>query len=140
MTLVDPTGRLLTEIRDDSAVAALTTRVRAGEPTAGDSLGPGSWQRFVVLSHLGTSRLRRVPVQEVRYVARCYGTTYQDATALAGAVSDAVHAKGHRTSGAGVVIFGSFDEGGEGADADPNTGQPMSAVVISVGALTSLLP
>jgi hypothetical protein len=138
VSLVDPTGYILTTIRDDMTVAALTSRVRGGEPAPGDAKVP--FQRFIVLVRLGSHRLKRAPLQEVRLAARCYGTTYQDAAALAGAVSDAIHAVGMRTSTGGVVIFGSFDDGGDGATADPDTHQPMETVVISVGALTELFP
>lgn len=139
MSLVDPTGRILTELRDDPAVAAITTRIRSGEPAPGDALGAGAYQPFVVLVRLATSRLKRAPIQEVRLVARCYGATYQGAAALAGAVSDAIHATGHRISGAGVAIFGSFDDGGGEAAKDPDTAQPFESVVISVAASTQLI-
>ncbi len=137
MSLVDPTGYILTTIRDDAAVAALTTRVRGGEPAPGDAKVP--YQRFIVLVRLGASRLKRAPIQEVRIAARCYGTTYSDAAALAGAVSDAIHAVGHRINSGGVAIFGSFDDGGEGATADPDTHQPMETVIVQVNASTALL-
>jgi hypothetical protein len=137
---MDPLGRILVEIRDDPGVAALTTRIRGGEPAKGDALGPGSYQRFVVLTRLGTSRLKRAPLQEVRLLAKCYGTTYQDAAALAGAVSAAIHATGHRITAGGAVIFGSFDDGGEGAAKDPDTGQPHEDIIVQVNALTELLP
>ena len=141
MSLVDPTGRLLIEIRDDAGMAALVSgRVRGGEPAVGDALGPGHYQRFVVLVRLARTRLPRAPIQEVRYAARCYGTTYQDAAALAGAVSDAVHARGHRITPAGLSIFGSFDDGGGGGLLDPDTSQPYEVVFISVGALDRVLP
>jgi hypothetical protein len=138
--MIDPTGFLLTSIRDNPAVQALTARVRGGEPAPGDALGSGSYQRFIVLSQLGRQREKRVPVQEVRYVAKCYGLTYQDADALAGVVSDAVHNIGPRISAAGVLIFQSFEDGGEGATKDPDTGQPMSAIVVSVVAATQAAP
>jgi hypothetical protein len=141
MTLPDPTGRLLTEIRDDVTVAGLVSgRVRGGEPAAGDALGPGHYQAFIVIVRMGGVRLRRAPIQEVRLAARCYAATAQGAAALAGAVSDAVHARGHRITPAGLSIFGSFDEGGGGASKDPDTGQPMEVVFISVGALSETLP
>ena len=146
MSLADPTGRIITEIRDDAAVAALTTRVRPGEPAGktatdpGDARGPGQYIRFIVISRLGHARAKRAPIQEVRLLAKCYGSTRQDAAALAGAVSDAIHAKGHRISAAGVAIFGSFDDGGSGADADPVTGQPHEDLVIQVNASTELIP
>jgi hypothetical protein len=132
-------GRILTEIRDDATVAAITTRIRGSEPAPGDALGAGSYQPFVVLTRLGTSRLKRAPIQEVRISARCYGATYQAAAALAGAVSDAIHAKGHRITASGVAIFGSFDDGGGEATADPTTGQPYESLVIQVNASTELL-
>ena len=138
--LVDPLGVILTEIRDDPGVAALTTRVRGGEPAPDDALGAGKYQRFVVLTSLGHARLKRAPIQEVRLLAKCYGTTYQDAQALAGTVSAAIHAIGPRVNARGVAIFNSFDDGGEGATKDPDTGQPYAAVVVQVNALTELLP
>lgn len=138
--MIDPLGRILTEIRDDAAVAALTDRIRGGEAEPGDAKGAGSYRRFVVLARLGRSRLARAPIQEVRISARCYGLTYQDAATLAGAVSDAVHARGHRITPSGIAIFGSFDDGGGDATKDPTTDQPYETVVISVGALTESLP
>jgi hypothetical protein len=152
MSLVDPTGLMLTTIRDNAAVAALTTRVRGARPMPkeynaagvltdpGDARGPGKYVRFVVLVRLGAQRLRHAPVQEVRLAARCYGLNEQDAAVLAGTVSDAIHNGGHRTSASGVVVFGSYDDGGDGAAKDPDTSQPYETVVIQVGALTSLLP
>lgn len=152
MSLADPFGFTLTSIRDDAAVAAWTTRVRGGEPMGrtvdaskvvtdeGDARGPGKYVRFIVLSTLGRSRLPRAPLQEVRISARCYGLTFQDAAAGAAAVSDAIHAKSHRISPAGVVVFTSFDDGGEGAAKDPDTAQPYETVILQVNALTSLLP
>lgn len=139
MSLVDPMGRILTEIRDDATVAAITTRIRGGEPAPGDALGAGEYLPFVVLVRLGTSRLKHVPIAETRIAARCYGVTYQGAAALAGAVSDAIHAKGHRLTVAGVSIFSSFDDGGGEATKDPETAQPYETVVISVGASTEFI-
>jgi hypothetical protein len=139
MTLTDPTGYILTTIRDNAAVAALTTRIRGGEPAPGDALGPGAYVPFVVLTQLGRTRETRVPVQEVRILAKCYAATHQAAAALAGAVSDAVHHVGPRRNSTGVLIWASFDDGGEGGTKDPDTGQPMSSVVISVTAATQLV-
>lgn len=149
----DPFGRVLTEIRDDPSVAAITTRIRNGdamgrtvnaagvETDAGDSRGPGKYVPFVVLTRLpGGFRLKRAPVQEVRMLAKCYAATAQLAAVLAGAVGDAVHARGHRITPAGVAIFGSFDEGTGGATNDPDTHQPCEYVFITVGALSETLP
>ena len=143
--LADPTGRILTEIRGDAAVAALCTRVRPGQPAGkteadgGDARGPGQYVRFIVISRLGHARLKRVPIQEVRLLVKCYGLTVQDAAALAAAASAAVHARGHRLTSGGVAIFGSFDDGGSGADTDPVTGQPHEDFIVQVSASTELL-
>ena len=152
MTLADPTGYLLTSIRSDPGVAAFTTRVRCPEPMGkmlnpagavideGDARGPGKWIRFIVITQLGRTRLKRAPLQEVRYIVKSYGVSHQDAELMAAAVSDSVHAVGHRISPSGVVVFTTFDDGGQGAESDPDTGQPMAGVIVTVGALTSLLP
>lgn len=134
MTLPDVLGRVLTEIRSDPGVSALTTKIRGGQPAPDDARGSSEYQRFVVLVHLGTRREKRVAFQEVRIAARCYGTTFQDATLLAHAVSDAIHGKGARVSPTGVGIFNSFDDQQEGTDADPDTGQPNQTVMILVNA------
>ena len=131
--MIDPLGKLLTEIRDNPAVAALTTRVRGGEPTPGDVAVP--FRRFIVLVRLGTTRNRRAAVQEVRIAVRCYGTTPQDAATLYGAVSDAIHNIGPRIR-AGVLIHRSYDDLGMGADVDPDTKQPHEDGVIAVFAAT----
>ena len=134
--MIDPMGRILTEIRDNVAVAALTTRVRGGEPAPGDALAPGSYQRFVVLTRLGSQRLKRAPVQEVRIVAKCYAETFAGAAVLAGAVSDAIHNIGPRRSASGVLIYRSFDDIGMGAEKDPATGQPHEDLIIELFAAT----
>ncbi|HSW41754.1 MAG TPA: DUF3168 domain-containing protein [Patescibacteria group bacterium] len=133
--MIDPLGTLLTEIRDNAAVAALTTRIRGGEPAPGDAALP--FGRFVVLVRLGSQRHKRAPVQEVRIALRCYGTSYADAAALYGAVSDAIHNVGPRIGATGVLIHRSFDDIGMGAERDPATGQPHEDGVISLFAATS---
>ena len=134
--MIDPLGKLLTEIRNNPAVAALTTRIRGGEPVSGDAAMP--YQRFVVLVRLGATREKRVPVQEVRVLVRCYGSTYQDAAALYGAVSDAIHNVGPRIGG-GVLIHRSYEDIGNGVEKDPDTGQPHEDGVISVFAATQVV-
>jgi hypothetical protein len=144
--VLDPFGKVLTEIRDAPAVAALTDRVRGGEaapdanrsgvPTPGDIRQPRSWVRFVVLSRLGVLRWRQVPVQTLRIGARCYGTSFEDATRLYGAVSDAIHEIGPRLASSGLGIFVTADETGGASGKDPDNGQPYESMVISVIATT----
>lgn len=133
---VDCFGLLLIDIRDNAAVSAITTRIRGGEPAPGDAKAPGSYLPFVVLSRLGSLREPRVAMQTVRIVAKCYAATFPLAAALAGAVSDAIHNIGPRRSSSGVLIYRSFDDIGLGAYKDPDTGQPVQALVIEVFAST----
>ena len=135
--MIDPLDALLAEIRADPGVAALTTRVRGGEAAPGDAATPSG--RFVVLVRLGTQRDKRGPVQEVRIAVRCYGSTFADAAALYGAVSDAIHNVGPRIASSGVLIHRSFDDIGMGADKDPETGQPHEDGVIEVFAATQVV-
>ena len=135
--MIDPLDALLGEIAANPAVAALTTRVRGGEPAPGDAASP--FLRFVVLVRLGSTREKRAPVQEVRIGVRCYGTSFADAAALYGAVSDAIHNVGPRIGATGVLIHRSFDDIGNGADTDPDTGQPHEDGVISLFAATHVV-
>ena len=135
--MIDPLGKLLTEIRDDPAVAALGAIVRGGEFAPGDAAVP--FKRVVVLVRLGTTRAKRAPVQEVRIGLRCYGSTFGDAAALYGAVSDAIHNVGPRIGATGVLIHRSFDDIGLGATKDPDTGQPHEDGVIQLFAATQVV-
>lgn len=145
MSLADPTGYMITTIRDDAGVAALTDRVRGGGPQGGDALPVGQWRRFIVVVRLGRARNPHSPLQWVRLAARCYGQGKDvqlaavDAALLAGTVSDAIHEKMHRISSGGVSVFGSFDDGGSGMLTDPDTGQPYEVVFVNVNALTVLV-
>ena len=128
--MIDPVETLLAEIRADPAVAALTTAIRGGEPAPGDAAVP--FGRFVVLVRLGMARDKRAPVASVRIGVRCYGTSFEDAAVLYGAVSDAIHNIGPRIGATGVLIHRSFDDSGLGAAIDPDTGQPHEDGVISL--------
>ncbi|MGD0020111.1 MAG: hypothetical protein ABSD62_12725 [Candidatus Limnocylindrales bacterium] len=135
--MIDPLDALLDEIAANPGVAALTTRVRGGEPAPGDAASP--FERFVVLVRLGSTREKRAPVQEVRIGLRCYGTSFADAAALYGAVSDAIHNVGPRIGATGVLIHRTFDDVGNGADTDLDTGQPHEDGVISLFAATQVV-
>ena len=139
--MIDPLGKILTEIRSNTAVAAMTTRIRGGEPAAGDAVSAATgYNRFVVLTRLGNERWKRQGVQALRIAVRCYGTSYKDAATLAGVVSDAIHNIGPRRNATGVLIFRSYDDIGQGATKDPDTGQPHEDFVIEAFASTVLAP
>lgn len=139
-------GTLISELR---AVNIASGRVRGGEPapavvvngvqTGGDAQPKGSYQRFVVLVRLGSTRQHRAPVQEVRIGYRAYGVTYQDAADLAGDISDAIDNVGPRVSASNVPIYQSLDDVGSGAHKDPDTGQPYEEGVIALYAGTDVV-
>ena len=137
---MDVLPKLLTEIRDDDAVAAIVgTRVRGFEPAPGDAkqgTTQDPYQAFVVLVQLDAPRLRRVPVQRATVAARCYGRTPAEAAALRWAVSNAIHLPGARVHANGLGIYQSFDETGGEQEKDPDTAQPLQTLVISALATT----
>lgn len=140
----DPVGKLLTELRDDDAVAAIVgehphepvhPRVRSPEPAPTDAQGPGEYRAFVVINTLATPRMPSVPVQRARHTVSCYGRTPEEAAALYGACSDAIHHIGPRQGSRGGIYVSHDDTGGE-EDKDPDTGQPRYQFVIESLATT----
>ena len=129
----DPTGKLLVEIRDDATVAAITTRIRAGEPAQGD-VPP-----FVVIRRFPITPFRRalfVPVAHYQYLIGCYGITPQQASQLAGAVADVVQNPDRRTNASGVGIYNSYWTIAGQAQIDPDTKWAFETVIGTVNAAT----
>lgn len=146
---LDPTGKVVVELRDDPDVDAIVSgRVRGFEPQGataqydGDAHGPGKYKAFVVVtgSPIGgrLPGMRMVPVQPARLTVRCYGRTPQEAAALYGACVKAIHGRGPRTY-SGVAFHQSFDETGGTPDKDPDTGQPLVVFVMEVLASTQVV-
>jgi hypothetical protein len=134
--MIDVFGKVLSELADDAAVAALTDRVRGHVPGPGDAQGPGAYVPFVVLLDLGGPPMRRVPLQRASIAVRCYGVTPQGAKALYVACSNAVHDIGPRTEGS-IYIYDSADSTGGEEGADPRTKQPYVEFVIELIAATA---
>lgn len=146
----DPMGKLLIELRQDAAVAAIvgvnptsaTPRVRAVRPAPktnsydGDAHGPGEYRAFVVVTNLGGPRWYRVPIQQPRFLARCYGRDAVEAAELGRAVSDSIHYIGPRVHSGGLGFYSSFDSNGGEQDEDPDTQQPLTTVFIDILATT----
>lgn len=123
--MLDPTGALVTELRADTDVATLVgTRVAAGESVAGWAQGAGSYLAFVVLVG-APAPYSRVPVSRATYTVRCYGATFQGATAVWGAVVKAIHQVNarHKASGLGIYITWISDTADQLRD--PDTNQPF---------------
>lgn len=122
--LMDPMGALVLELRGDADVASLvSTRVRGGEPAEGDARGPGNYQAFVVLTGAPVP-LARVPVSRSLYGVRCYGVTFQNATAVWSAVVKALHFAGARLKANGLGIYITAIEQAAEPVRDPDTDQP----------------
>src|SRR5690554_4009225 len=102
--MLDPLGRLLTELREDEAVDDIVDgRVRGFEPAPGDAAwdtdekGRRTYAHaFIVITALSADRETRSPTARWTYGVRCYGKTPQQAMELYGAASDAIHHIGPR--------------------------------------------
>ena len=136
--MLDPLGKLLTELRSDPSVSALVgTRVRGDEPAPGDAEAAGSYQAFIVITSLSNARLRGVPVVNWTYGVNCYGATPKDAMAVYMACSDAIHRLGPRVRASdGLGIYISLDTAGGSAENDPDTGQPFVSFTVELIATT----
>lgn len=122
--MLDPMGAMIAELRADTAVAALVgTRVRGGEPAPGDAKGAGEYQAFVVLVGAPAPH-PRVPITRTTYTVRAYGVTYQNATAVWGAVVAALHAAGPRLKASGLGIYRTAFTEEADQYRDPDTHQP----------------
>lgn len=122
MTMTDPLGKLLTEVRDFPAVAAITSRVR------GEELAQGDKPPLVIIRTFPTSRLAgapRLPVLRHGFAILCYGTSPKQATQLALAVAEAVHNLEPRTNAGGTAIYQSFHGTINGVEIDPDTQWPF---------------
>lgn len=137
--LINPIGAVVVELRDDAGVAALVDgRVRTFEPLGksssyeGDSVGPGRFKAFIVITTTSAPPHARVPVVFAEYVIRCYGATPQAAAAVWGAVVRVLHQRGGRARGNGQWVFKSKVLSGGAEERDPDTQQPYVEGVISV--------
>jgi hypothetical protein len=133
MTIVDPLGRILTEIRDFAAVSAITSRIRGEEMAQGDK------PPLVIIRSFPTTRLanaQRVPLLRHGYVILCFGTSPKQATTLAFAVAEAVHNLDPRTNASGVAIYQSLHGTIGGMETDPDTQWPFRSVFPSAIAST----
>jgi hypothetical protein len=136
--VIDALGKVLIELRDDTAFATWHEgRVRGEEPSPGDAKGPGEYIRFVVISTLATPRERRVPVQRPTYAINVFGVSPKDAMDGYRLASDVLHRRGVRMAGTGsnrIGIWKSFDDSGANPERDPKTGQPFVTFVVSLTA------
>ena len=148
---MDALGKLVLEVRDDTAVDAIAHgRVRGVDPAAqvrnpgtgavmaaADAKGPGEYVAHVVMVLLDDPRVApRLPVHRPRIAVRCYGRTRAEAAALRWAVSNALHLVGPRLKTNGLGIYQTLDDSGGAQQTDPETQQPYESFVITALATT----
>lgn len=128
--MIDVLGKILVEVRDDAAVAAITDRVRGEEPKKGDA------PPMVIIRTFPIRRTPRLPHARHQFLIQCYGKDFPQARALMGAVSDALHNVGPRQSPAGKAIYRSQEEVSGSAQTDPDTNWPFYTLIVTVHAST----
>jgi hypothetical protein len=129
--MVSILGKVIVELRSATAVAAIVgDRVYGAE--AGDE---ADGVAFVLVRRLGPERRKpRSPMTSGRLSVDCYGRTYQEATNLYLAVSDALSAKGPRKSPAGVALYLTVEEVGGQSTIDPDSKQPVERAIYGYSA------
>lgn len=130
-------GKIIVELRSDSAVHAIAGDRVYGKPPPTDAAP------YVLVRRLGPiRRFPRAPYYTGRLLIDCVGradvaTGAQEATNLYNAVSTALHAKGYRKSPGGVTVASTYEELGGQAIDDPDTRQPVERSIYIYSAPTA---
>lgn len=130
----DPMGKAITEMRDDTAIAAIVQAKVGGEPRK-------AWKPpYILIAEQGFSLTPfgpgsgRLGLQLVLYSIKCIGpnseTGKQTVRQLVGAVCDVFHNKGGRKGS--TVIFRSDVQSGGGELTDPGTGNPYQIALVAI--------
>lgn len=136
--ILSPTGAAIAELVGDTAVAAITTRIRPAEPGENDALGPGNYVPFVIVSVLDEPHQASTATAAATLGLACYGATYALAEALWLACADVFRRKGPRVAASGLGIYNSNVIGGGVYDRDPDTHQPLMRGIVELN--TSVQP
>lgn len=129
--MIDPTGAVIRLLSQDLAVAAITSRVRGGEPAAGDKPPMVIVSRITMTRNPGGSA-RRVGLQEVMLQVKAYGVTRIQAAQLYGACSDVLHMHAPFEDESGRALFTIADDVGVSAGIDPGTSWPFEDGTVRV--------
>jgi hypothetical protein len=133
---VSPLEAAIAELGDDATVAAITTRIRGVEPDAGDALGAGSYQAFVVLTVIDAPYIGHTGIRDATIGIRAYAATWPDAEALYQAC-EAVFRDRPARKVSGVGVYHSQVVSGGIPDRDPDTQQPLYRGVIAYPTTTA---
>ena len=140
MTMLSPLAAAVAELSAASAVTAITTRIRPIEPAAGDALGAGNWQPFVVVSVIDDPWSAGTATATATLGLACYGATYAQAEALYLACASVFHRKGGRIAASRLGIYSSTVQGGGTPDSDPSTRQPLFRGLVNLNVSTQPIP
>ncbi len=135
--MIDVTGLIVTEVRDDPAVRAIVGQYDGIWKVAAPEARAGWSPPYVQIVRLGTARraqlgTHRAGVLTVRIAANCFATTPQQASQLYGAVSDVLHVKRLRRDAQGRLIYVSLEDVGGQPDEQPGTGWPYETAIFSI--------
>jgi hypothetical protein len=140
--MVDPLGRIFTDLRADSALAAETGgKIWAEVPALwnGQPL-PEDPRPYVLVNPLAVGRGRHIPIDTHRIAITCYGKDPRLAARLYGLVSDVLHDAGPRHTAGGTALYRSEEEvGGQPAN-DPLTGWPVNISIYQIWAASAPVP
>jgi hypothetical protein len=131
-------GAAVAELTDDTAVRAITTRIRPVEPGVGDALGAGHFLAFVVVSVLDAPIQAPTATSSATLGLACYAETFAKAEALWLACLAVFHRRGPRIAASGLGIYNSLAIGGGIFDKDPDTAQPLVRGIVELN--TSIQP
>jgi len=131
MTIVDLTGKAITELLTNAAVTAIVGQKVRSEFASDE--GPPA----VVIAQLGISyspmgQTRRTRIQAPLFAAKCYGVKRVQASQLANAVVEAMELRGPRKDASNRLVYISLVEGGGDVILDPVTKWPFSTVTFTL--------
>lgn len=134
MTIVDLTGKAITEILVYPAVTAIVGSKVRGEWATNES-PPAVLVRSLGVSYTPGRGTRRLGLQLPLFAALCFGNSRPQAMQVANAVVEAVNMRGPRKDGSGRLVFLSMVESGGDVELDPTTNWPFATVTFTfVGA------
>jgi hypothetical protein len=130
VTIVDLTGKAITELLANAAVTAIVgQKVRA--EFASNEGPPAVIVRQLGINYNPGGGTRRLGLQQPMFAALAYGVTRVQASQLANAVVDAMNMRGPRKDASGRLVWQSLVEGGGDVELDPTTGWPFATVTFT---------
>lgn len=138
--ILSPLGAAIAELLANTAVTAITTRIRPIEPGAADAKGAGSYVPFVIVSVLDAAPMGHMGIRDVTLGIRCYAATFALAEALALAVEAVFRDRGPRIATSRLGIYHSQVTAGWTPDKDPDTLQPLFHGIVSYPTTIGAVP